>query len=46
MLKIVERVLYAADSAEAKVAMAEAQERFGAQLVVSEGEPGAEAVAA
>ncbi len=33
-----EKVLYAADSEEAKLAMLEAQELYGAQLVVLENE--------
>jgi ABC-type transport system substrate-binding protein len=33
VLKTVEKVLYAADSEEAKAAMIEAQEQYGAQLV-------------
>jgi hypothetical protein len=33
ILKTVEKILYAADSEEAKVAMLEAQEAFGARLV-------------
>jgi RP/EB family microtubule-associated protein len=36
VLKVVERVLYAADAAEAKQAMAEAQEQYGGQLVAGE----------
>jgi RP/EB family microtubule-associated protein len=38
VLKTVEKVLYAADTEEAKAAMIEAQEQYGAQLVVTEGE--------
>jgi hypothetical protein len=38
VLKTVEKVLYAADSEEAKAAMIEAQEQYGAQLVVTESE--------
>jgi hypothetical protein len=41
VLKVVERVLYAADDAEAKQAMADAQEEYGA-LVGGEAEPQAE----
>ena len=41
-----EKVLYAADTEEAKLAMLEAQELYGAQLVVLEGEAeGVEAAA-
>ena len=38
MLKTVEKVRYAADTEEAKAAMIEAQEQYGAQLVVTEAE--------
>ncbi|KAH7622629.1 hypothetical protein Ndes2526B_g03461 [Nannochloris sp. 'desiccata'] len=38
VLKTVEKVLYAADTEEAKAAMIEAQEQYGAQLVVTESE--------
>lgn len=42
ILKTVENILYAADSEEAKAAMLEAQETFGARLVEvenTEGDP-------
>jgi len=39
VLKVVERVLYAGDSAEAKQAMVDAQEQFGALLLGPEPEP-------
>jgi len=37
VLRVVEKVLYAVDSEEAKMVMAEAQEELGAQLLCAEG---------